>query len=219
MNGKQVRWNFGLAVLIFAMGIMRLQNVGRSFLLVALMIGQLIVGHEIAAADVPIGRFVDPERVEGLDGGLFEDQSPYLSADGLSIYFRRGDHIWMASRASDSVAFGEPVKLGSPINLDGSKSGGPHLSADGQQLYFHSDLPGEVGIWVSDRDGDGWGEPAFLGPNVNSGAGDFSPAFSPDQLTVYWSSTRNDQGDMFEASSLTCSPKINHDSRVLKGIG
>jgi beta-lactamase class A len=47
----------------------------------------------------------------------------------------------------------------------------PFISPDGERLYFDGTEPnGLPDIWCSPRQGEGWGPPARLGPEVNSGA-------------------------------------------------
>jgi hypothetical protein len=54
----------------------------------------------------------------------------------------------------------------------------PFLSPNGQRLYFSSIRPvdgvlrGDVDLWMVERTPDGWGEPIWLGPNVNSPTAD-----------------------------------------------
>lgn len=47
----------------------------------------------------------------------------------------------------------------------------PALSADGQTLYFTSDMPGSIGgtdIWMCTARGGGWSVPINLGPEINT---------------------------------------------------
>ena len=140
------------------------------------------------------------------------DAQPSLSVDGLELYFisnrphggeiRYAD-IWVASRATTEEEWGEPVKLGAPVNSSASE-GDPCISADGLELYF-SDwlydcdgcklLPGGYGggdLWVSTRAtiDDPWGEPVNLGPTVNSSAFDSDASLSADGLELYFNSNR-----------------------------
>src|SRR5215469_8910331 len=78
----------------------------------------------------------------------------------------------------------EPVNLGPLINTAFNDQH-PALSKDGLSLYISSNRPGGYGaddIWVSQRASvdDPWGPPQNLGPTINSGAVELSPAFSRD---------------------------------------
>ncbi len=130
------------------------------------------------------------------------DWGPSISADGLELYFqsrREGGlvgsspyDIWMTTRPTRDGEWCEPVNLGPPINTPDTDAF-PCISADGLSLYFMSDRPGCLGehdIWVSTRatQNDNWGEPANLGPVVNSTRDEIGPAISPDGLTLFFSS-------------------------------
>lgn len=69
----------------------------------------------------------------------------------------------------------------------------PCISGDGKRLFFVSDRPadsaasrpGPFGIWVSERKGTGWGEPARLPACVNDGGEAFFPSVTRDG-TLYF---------------------------------
>jgi outer membrane protein OmpA-like peptidoglycan-associated protein len=67
----------------------------------------------------------------------------------------------------------------------------PSLSADGQMLYFASDMPGSVGgmdIWFCRREGDGWSKPVNPGPVVNTAGDEVFPYLRADG-TLFFSSS------------------------------
>jgi len=103
------------------------------------------------------------------------DCYPFLSADGLALFFceNRGRPLrpggfgnvdmWVTTRASVSEPWGTPVNLGPQVNSP-SHDSGPVISPDGFTLYFGSNRPGGFGgsdIWqvpilpVVDFNGDG----------------------------------------------------------------
>jgi len=87
-----------------------------------------------------------------------------------------------------------PVNLGPVINT-GYNDQHPALSKDGLSLYFTSSRPGGFGaddLWVSQRAStdDPWGPPQNLGPVINTGAVEFSPAFSRDGHWLFFHSDR-----------------------------
>jgi hypothetical protein len=88
----------------------------------------------------------------------------------------------------------EPVNLGPVINT-GYNDQHPAISKDGLSLYFTSNRPGGYGaddLWVSQRASvdDAWGPPQNLGPVINTGAVEFSPAFSRDGHWLFFHSDR-----------------------------
>lgn len=138
----------------------------------------------------------------------FAEQNPFISKDGLSLYFAcfncpgnlGGSDIWVSQRASVNDPWGTPQNLGPNINSSASE-GGPALSSDGHRLYFTSDrLDGFGGndIYVSrrhnKRDDFGWQPAENLGSGVNTDADEGGPAFFEDDetgtVTLYFNSTR-----------------------------
>ncbi len=77
-----------------------------------------------------------------------------------------------------------------PFNNDMFSCGHPALSADGQALYFVSDMPGgygETDIYVSYKTGDSWGSPENLGPEINTEGREMFPFLAEDG-TLYFAS-------------------------------
>lgn len=92
-----------------------------------------------------------------------------------------------------------------PINSDDFDCVHPSISVNGDKMYFASDRPGGLGgmdIWVVNKNGETWGEPINLGPNVNSGGNDAFPYIHPDGTLYFASDGRGGAGgmDMFYSS-------------------
>ena len=93
--------------------------------------------------------------------------------------------------------FGEwtlPVNLGEDVN-SGFEEFLPELSKNGLSLYFASNRPGPFDgedLWVSRRESRDapWGEPVNLGPSVNTGANERSPALSRDGHLLFFATNR-----------------------------
>jgi outer membrane protein OmpA-like peptidoglycan-associated protein/tetratricopeptide (TPR) repeat protein len=69
-------------------------------------------------------------------------------------------------------------------------TGHPALSADGQKLYFISDMPGGKGgmdLYVCQREGEKWGNPVNLGDVVNTPGNEMFP-FVMEDGTLYFAS-------------------------------
>lgn len=124
----------------------------------------------------------DPVNLGPVINSSAVDANASLSPDAHEIYFvstRVGgfglQDIWMSRRQCLSCPWEAPVHLGAGINTDAADAS-PTLSENGQLLYFFSGRPGGFGgpdIYVSSRlstgaDGDVWGEPVNLGPDVNT---------------------------------------------------
>jgi hypothetical protein len=137
------------------------------------------------------------------------EQAPFLSKDGLTLYFARSVagslDLWVSQRETLDDSWGTPQPLSS-IN-SGFIENNAALSLDEHSLYFNSNRPGGLGendLYVSRRHDKrnplGWEPPVNLGPDVNSAFGDTTPTFFEDDatgvITMYFDSNRpGGQGD------------------------
>jgi hypothetical protein len=142
----------------------------------------------------------------GIDGG------PYLSGDGLSLFFysfRPGGYgqrdIWVTTREAVDADWGVPENLGPTVNSSAGELF-PSISADGLSLYFSEwDPPYRLGgyglddMWVTTREtvGGAWSTPENLGPTVNSSSHDDAPFITADGLTLFFSSMRSGGSDLW----------------------
>lgn len=135
------------------------------------------------------------------------DYQPFISNDGLSLYFTRLEgnvqggpqDIWVAKRSSESDSWGEPQRLGPGVN-SAATEGNPFVTVDGHWMYFSSNrktadangvLPfGGNDIYVSHRQNKredfgpgGWQEPVNAGFGVNSSSGETGPFVFEDDAT------------------------------------
>jgi len=151
-----------------------------------------------AKADFTFG---EPTNLGPTINSVGYNESPSISADGLSLYFnslRAGGYgefdIWMTTRATKADEWGEPVNLGERVNSE-YREQAPCISSNGLELYFassrgYTDI--NFDIWVTTRKTteDDWGEPVKLGPNVNNSAFDIEASLSADGLSLFFDSTR-----------------------------
>jgi len=137
---------------------------------------------------------------------VWDDGSPRISPDGLSLYFSSyrdggsGDtDIWVATRPTSTDPFGTPVNLGPEVN-SASQEFGPWISADGLTLLFAAiDRPGGMGggdIWISTRTNSTapWEPASNLGAPVNTANYDVFPCLSTDGLLLFFMSDRANPG-------------------------
>ena len=130
-----------------------------------------------------------------------DDWSPYISADGLELYFSStrpggegGFDVWMATRVTIEDDWSTPVNLGPGTN-SGADELVPSICADGLCFFFCSLRPGGYGsrdIWVMTRAtrDDDWSAPANPGPPLNSSSMDQTATLSADGSTVFFLSSR-----------------------------
>jgi WD40 repeat protein len=154
------------------------------------------------------GPWLAPINLGSPMNSAFAELNPFISRDGLSLYFtcfncpaNIGDSdIWVSQRASANDPWGTPQNLGPNINTSAAE-GSPALSSDGHRLYFVSNRPGGFGgndIYVSrrpnKRDDFAWQPPVNLGSGVNTLADEQGPEYFEDEktgiITLYFVSNR-----------------------------
>lgn len=131
--------------------------------------------------------------------------TPFVTANGLSIYFYAtreggpGDRdLWHASRQSIDAAFDNPSLVEGPN--DENYDHLPWVSADELTLCYttlRDDGLGQSDIWMATRESkdDAFGVPTLV-PGINTEAREDAVAFSPDGLTVFFSTDRDTNGDL-----------------------
>jgi len=141
----------------------------------------------------------DPVNLGPVVNTPYEEDRCHISPDGLSLLLdsdrpggQGGWDIWVATRATTSDPWTEPVNLGPPVNGT-ANDGDPTLSADGRVLFFTSTQPGGYGsndLWMSQREttDQGWAAPVNLGPLINWGADDMTCDISSDGSAFYFAS-------------------------------
>lgn len=177
----------------------------------SLMCLLLVVAAVQLTADAPLqfGPWSAPVNLGPPVNTSFAEVNPFISKDGLSLYFTCQDcpggfggfDIWVSRRPTVDAPWGSPQNLGPNINTPFSETN-PALSVDGHSLYFTSNRPGGFGltdIYVSrrhnKRDDFAWQLPENLGSGVNTAADDRQAAapFEDDEtgtVTLYFSSNR-----------------------------
>ena len=165
--------------------------------IVVLVLGLAV---EIVNADFTFG---EPVNLGPPISTSYNDAGLYIAPDGLEMYFCHynmpggygGWDIWVCTRKTVNDDWGDPVNLGPPVNT-GQSDVGAQLLSDGLEMYFgsynRSGGYGDFDIWVTRRvtKDDPWGQPTNLGSTINSSFKDGNPAISPDELELYFPSTR-----------------------------
>ncbi len=132
-----------------------------------------------------------------------EDSTPFVSRDGLSLYFisnRPGGYgdtdLYVSTRESRTADWGLPQNLGPVVNSP-DRVRSPRLSPDGHRLYFAIVRNGNFDIYVSHRrdkkDDVGW-EPPVPVAELNTPYHDVGLAFFEEEasgdLVAYFGSAR-----------------------------
>jgi hypothetical protein len=122
---------------------------------------------------------------------------PYISADGLELFFSRGSEstgeLMVARRSTKTEPWGVAENLGPVVNSP-FRDDMPRLTCDGLELYFISARAGGRGlsdIWMTKRPSisDGWDPPVNLSV-VNSSSYDQWVNLTPDGLVLLFQSDR-----------------------------
>ena len=106
-----------------------------------------------------------------------------------------GWSAWVRGDADDQFSdWSAPVNLGPGVNT-AANDGGQVVSKDGLSLYFVSNRPGSLGagdLWVSQRAHvtDSWGPAQNLGSTINTSSFEQTPALSPDEHLLFFTSNR-----------------------------
>jgi hypothetical protein len=140
--------------------------------------------------------WLEPEHLGCEVNSAVDEFSPsYVSAGGGALYFssnRDGLHkIYMSERLPDGW-FAAPTEV-VELNTPGFNSFRPNVSADGREIVFDSDRPvglGMTDIWSATRRSvaHAWSQPANLGPNINSAAGESRASLSRNGQRLHFGS-------------------------------
>lgn len=138
------------------------------------------------------------EPLPGSVNGIYHEGPVALSENGRELYFTRSDYLKARllkddDKVSHLMLFralrDEQGRWGDihafPYNGYTFSVGHPALSADGNTLYFVSDMPGSIGgtdIWRCHREAGSWSKPENLGPTINTMANELFPTINGDVL-------------------------------------
>jgi len=137
-------------------------------------------------------QYLRPEKYSNALSTRFHEAAVAVSADENTIYFTRNNFIdGKTSRSEDGLvklkifsgrwnaASGDWKDVqGLPFNSDEYHVAHPSLSADGQHLYFSSNIQGGYGgmdLYVSQMNNGQWTAPVNLGPIVNTEGNEIFP--------------------------------------------
>ena len=163
----------------------------------------IFVRRQNGAADLWSSVRTNPSETWGVaqrmpDGinSLQQDQTPFLSADGLSLWFasdRIGgsgkSDLYVSRRETPDGAFGPATPLGAPINTPDDEAS-PFVSADGLTLLFGRGVPRQLFQATRPKLDAPFGTPKVLA-NVNSGQWQEFPRLTQDGLHLLFVGSTN----------------------------
>jgi hypothetical protein len=176
-----------------------------------------------ASRDDPWGA---PENLGPIVNTQNAEDSPCISADGLSLYFMsnvtgdpRNSEILVTTRPSKDDPWGEPVNLGPSVNSSQYEYT-PFISPDGLALFFSRGFS-KAHVWVSRRatTGDPWGMAVPFAP-VNSantdavwgnsgGCTEFCLSFSEEDSKVYFTRGASVFADDYDVWQVEVTPIVD----------
>lgn len=139
--------------------------------------------------------------------GKHRDIEPFLSSDGLKLYFssNRPMHdsittskdydIWFVERPNLKSEWSAPKNLGSPVNTTNNEFY-PSLTKSGN-IYYTSDGTKSLGkddIFFSKWENNKYSEPTTLGLNINSAGYEFNAFVSPDEEFLIFTGYNRTEG-------------------------
>lgn len=164
--------------------------------------------HEDKTNDLYVARLYEVGQQDGTTGKtkmIKLDEAPGIH-NGMAAFLKEGKKIfftrWMVNSgvttsaiySSDKTDTGwtKPVPLPEPVNMEGSNSGQPFITADGKYLLFSSNREGGIGkydIWYAPLDTNG---NALLVTNagniVNTPGDEASPSYHYTSRSLLFSS-------------------------------
>jgi hypothetical protein len=130
---------------------------------------------------------------------------PSISADGLELYFCRGDwgqgDLYVATRHSPQEPWQSAVRLSDAINVTADDYA-PLISFDGLSLYFISKRPGgpgDIDMWITKRptlDAE-WGCPEPLPMPINSPHKEGHKCVSANGLMLFFQRFEENKANKF----------------------
>jgi hypothetical protein len=138
--------------------------------------------------------------------GIHHDIEPFLSHDGLKLYFAssrpsniedtsKDYDIWYVKRLSITKKWSDPINMGPPINSEKNEFY-PSLAIN-NNLYFtanYIDSKGKDDIYVSQFKDDVYQKPYSLSENINSESEEYNAFIAPDESYLIFGAYKRKDG-------------------------
>jgi len=139
--------------------------------------------------------------------GQFKDLEPFLSPDGLQLYFAsnrpllvseskiKDFDIWVVERKTITKDWSEPINLGAHINSEHNEF---YLSiANSKNMYFTSDRPSAKGkddIFLSKWSKDGYLTAKSMSSAINTESYEYNSYIAPDESFMIFGGYKRKDG-------------------------
>ena len=172
----------------------------------------------IASAKKENNVWSDPEILNF--SGKYFDIEPFLSSDGLKLYFAsnrpldnaedktKDFDIWYVQRENKNSKWSDPINLGEPINSPANEFY-PSI-ANNNNFYFTCDersTKGKDDIFFSKWENGKYSEPVSLSDSINSEGYEFNAFIAPDESYILFTAYQREDG--FGSGDLYISYKIS----------
>jgi outer membrane protein OmpA-like peptidoglycan-associated protein len=139
--------------------------------------------------------FGKPQRLKGDAATKYHEGAVSFTQDYKKVYFTRNNFDNNKVRTSadkivklkiyESEVDGKTWKNDKPFAYNNNEYsvGHPALTPDGNTMYFVSDMPGGFGytdVYVTKKEGESWGTPKNLGPEINTEGREMFPFVDKD---------------------------------------
>ncbi|HLG35525.1 MAG TPA: OmpA family protein [Bacteroidia bacterium] len=157
------------------------------------------------------GGWEAPVPLRGDVNGDYHEGPSVMAAGDSVIYFTRNNYV--KKKVGKSVTDVVNLKIykaskkdtlwtnitSLPFNSNDYSCGHPALTADGNTMYFVSDMPGGVGgtdIWMATKSGDVWGTPVNAGKTINTPYNEMFPVLQKDDVMFFSSEGHHTLGGL-----------------------
>jgi len=139
--------------------------------------------------------------------GQFKDLEPFLSPDGLELYFAsnrpfltsenktKDFDIWVVERKTITKKWSKPRNLGKPVNTVHNEFY-PAVT-NSKNMYFTSDRPtvkGKDDIFLSEWKGDAYQEAISLPVSINTESYEYNAYIAPDESFILFGGYKRKDG-------------------------
>jgi hypothetical protein len=161
------------------------------------------------------GGFEKPVALEGGVNTTGTQRRPAVSADGLSLYTTTDVGIARADRENPDAEFSE-LTLEGVLNI-GERSESPYLLPNGRIYFQSTPTGGNPAIYSSRRTASGITVPELVkGMDIGPGGDDeMHPVITPDELTMYFGSTRSGSLDIWFTTREVISDDFGRPTRLV----
>lgn len=157
------------------------------------------------------GTWTEPEMLLGELNGPYHEGPAAFTKDGKEMYFTRSNYFKKKMEINDNRENNLKIFKASlvnnewknlvelPFNSDDYSVAHPTLSADGNTMYFISDMPGGFGgsdIYKSTQVDAVWTTPENLGEQINTEGNEMFPYYDEDGSLYFSSDAHNSMGGL-----------------------